>query len=67
MELTHEGQRVAPLDEGHVDQQAGEDEGARVQVLPLRLVHDGRHHQVRRHDQHDVRDYYWHLTVVTKC
>lgn len=57
----HKRQRIPPLHKRHVHQQAGEDKRTRVEVLPLRLVHDGRHHQVRGHNEYHVRDYYWHL------
>lgn len=55
--LTHEGQTVPKLDKRYIEQQSGKDEGGSIQVLELRLLEDGRHHQVARDYQHYPRDY----------
>lgn len=59
--LTHARQRLLQVDEREVEEEAGHDEESGIEVLDLRRVDDGPHHQVHRDDQHDDGDDDWHL------
>lgn len=59
--LTHARQRLLLEDERDVEDEAGHDEEGGVEVLDLRRVNDGPHHQVHRDDQHDDGDDDRHL------